>query len=162
MKMKIFGITALVCVFILTGCPTEDDPASMTFFRYAVDPSDAIGKEFTINEDLEFTVNFLIIAPSPSVESLSGLKPGDTVSGKIIDILEPSNARWDGNFTGEAGQMSSSNTTINGMLGTLNVPLSLTYEKTDGVINAVTLAFGNHSLAAAAQDLLGGTFIRKQ
>jgi hypothetical protein len=151
-KIRLFGLMALaVLLCVLTGCPEEKTPESMTFVDDLKNPA----KQFTIDEDFIFNVKFII--PSETEKVLT-IEAGDEVSGKITET----NTAWNSNLTGVASQMSSTNDTINGAVAVLPITISLTYTKAEGEITAVTVAFpGEDAIIQQAQRLMGATYHRK-
>jgi len=149
-KFNLFTITALVLLLsILAGCGDDDD-ASMTF----VDKLESPGKEFTIDSKLNFKVTF--VNPT-STEQAMTIRKGDEISGKITEA----SAAWNKNLTGVAAQMTSTNMMINGAIGSLEVPISLTYSKTGNEITSVTVTFSGSGIAEIAGGFMGATYYRK-
>ncbi|MDR0474088.1 MAG: hypothetical protein LBH43_10510 [Treponema sp.] len=150
-RVGLFGITALaVLLCVLTGCPEEKIPESMTFVDDLKNPA----KQFTIDEDLNFNVKFII--PSAAEKAMT-IEAGDEVSGKITET----DTAWNSNLTGLASQMSSTNDMINGAVAVLPITISLTYTKAEGEITAVIVAFpGEDAIVQQAQKIMGATYLR--
>jgi len=159
--MKKIGLTALIALLlcVLAGCPNDDGgknggktPASMTF----VDNPDNPAREFTIDENLNFKVNFI----QPEGMALAyGLEKGDVISGKITDT---GGAAWNSDLTGVAEQMTATNPTFAGAMPGIKVTISLTYTKVEDVITAVNMELKGEDVAAIADMLMGGTYYIKK
>jgi hypothetical protein len=156
-KFSILGIMALVALLlcVLSGCPAEDEektPASMIF----VDDLDNPAKQFTIDENFNFKVTF--INPN-AMEAAMQLNPGEVISGKIKEA----DAAWNSDLTGLATSMSSTNSTINPVVGDIGpIAVSFVYTKEGSAITGVTLAFlGEDAMSLMAQMLMGATYLKK-
>jgi uncharacterized lipoprotein YehR (DUF1307 family) len=154
--MKKFLMTALAMLMLcmLTGCPDEakdDKPESMTFVDNLANPA----KEFTINSKLNFEVKFII--PN-AMETGMGIIADEVISGKI----KKATAAWNKDLTGDAVDMSSTNSTINTAVGGLEFEISLDYTEIAGEITSVTLDFpGSAGLVSVAKSLMAKTYIKK-
>jgi hypothetical protein len=124
----------------------------MTFVDNIGNPA----KEFTVDANFGFRVRF--ITPN-ALESSLQVRAGDVISGRVTET-EPGTI-WNEDLTGVAAQMTASNPVIDGAMPTIQVVISLAYTKAEGVITEVTVALEGAGVAAIAQTLMGGTYIRK-
>ena len=144
-NLKVLGIAVLVLLtaFSLIGCKDPDsDPESMTF--------EDTNKEFTINENFEFKVTFK--------NNYMVFQAGQKVSGEIINR---NSNNWKNDFTGTAHSMSSDNSMVNSLLGSMDLKISLDYDT-----NTVTVSFPDASQDPSnpntqAQAMMGGTYTKK-
>jgi len=152
---KLFTIALLVLMLsVLGGCKDDDtsEPASMTFV------DDENTKEFTIDENLNFTTKFIKETDIMSIK----IKENQTISSKITEASDV----WNNDLTGIAGSMTSTNEFLVGAVDGVQLPISLKYKKSDDdTITAVTVNFtvtNNDYTAEKAQELMSGTYKRKQ
>jgi len=149
-------LSMALCLCFITACTTEEEkPASMVFVDDLANPT----KQYTFNDKFEFTIKYLVINPGTFEAEIAKFKVGDTISGKILNT-DPPKTKWNNDFVGVAGKMTSSNSGINGALMGLTVKMTQTYEKTGGTISEVTLLLEGEGVAEAAQELMGGTYQR--
>lgn len=155
-KITICGIALFLMLlsFILIGCPTEDEDSPSVVGITFVDNLTNPAKELVINNNLSFSVKF--IEPN-ALEAGFNVGPGDVISGKIIEAT----AAWNRDLTGVATQMSSTNSTFASVLPAIDVVISLDYTEVNGEITAIELALEGTGVAAIANTLMGGTYVRK-
>ena len=164
------GIAIFLFFFALSACSNDSEsklqPASITF----VDSIDDTSKEFTINEKFEFKVKFVKVETG-SFEEVFFIKPGDIVSGKIVN---PSGTWTSSPISGTAKNLGSpNNKDLNDPLSSLNklgifVNIILTYNKIGDEINSVTVGFPDpgddyeevQMIAQMSEELMGGTYYK--
>jgi len=181
MKMKKIAVcaamVALLFMGVFAGCQTDSGapdliwPSSMTF---ADNPSDP-GRIFTINEDLEFNVEFVNLDGfDPELaEAFAGLgiTPGVVVYGEVD--VGSGNAWTSTIITGMAGGMGAypPHPALDTMLPDINIEIALTFTIANNNIASIDVVFPaavyedpehpNYDMFAGISMLLmGGTFHR--
>ena len=163
-KIVVLGITLVLLLGILTGCPngngSQPQPARMVF----VDDINNPNVEFIIDENLRFRVRFIAIPPDIADLDLPGMVPGVVVSGRV---MYTQNSWQDDVISGTALEMSSTGEVLRLILGEINdeggIDIVLTYSPGGGTILNVTVYFPNPTddfLIGASQAMMGGTYIR--
>ena len=162
-KIVVLGITFVLLLGILTGCPNGTEgtqPARMVF----VDDVNNPNVEFTIDENLRFRVRFFYVLPDIANLELPGMAPGVEVSGRVMDTQN----NWqDDVISGTALEMSSNDDLLREILALLNeeggIDIRLTYSPGSGTIHDVTVYFPNpHDIALIeiCNQMMGGTYIK--
>ena len=158
-KVAVLGMIVLFLSIIFAGCSSDSSPESMTF----VDNN--VGREFTINENLEFTTRmpsaylFSILDPALDVTGMTGTT---SVSGRISGA----SGSWTSSpLTGMAGNLTSSNAEIREQLqGLPPVSIVMTYTSSGDAITAVNIAFpgaATDPIAGMSHALMGGSYTRR-
>ena len=182
MKMKKIAVcaamVALLFMGVFAGCQTDSGapdliwPSSMTF---ADNPSDP-GRIFTINEDLEFNVEFVNLDGfDPELaEAFAGLgiTPGVVVFGEVD--VGSGNAWTSTIITGMAGGMGAypPHPALDHMLPGINIEIALTFTIANNDIASIDVVFPAAAydeehpdfdpFAGISMFLMGGTFHRVQ
>ena len=164
----VMALTILFLTCLFTGCIIIEvdykEPEEMVFRGVG---TDGVIKRLTINENLEFAVEFEHIPPSEQAKWEGiGVYPGANVSGKIKDTTN-----WwkDKVINGNAKDMRSNSTFIQGVFTAMQLSLEFKMEyDVAGNPNEAEISFPeaidfgnpNQMLAETSTVLMGGVFDR--
>ena len=150
--IALIGLMVLLIPSIFTGCPSDPEKPleSMTFVDDAADPS----REFTINENLGFTVRFLDIAylfsatdPEFDIDKLDEDELKDLEDMGIIEIsgfVQDTNHSWKSPvIMGTARNMYSNNAGFTELVALISIDIVMGYEYLGGEISAINVAFSD-------------------
>ena len=151
-KLKIFIITVFILplLFALIGCSKNNNtiPESMTFQR--VDD----GMRFTFNSDCGFEAVFL-------TEVFGGVfSPGEKVWGKITSDDDWRKDIFQGRIRLGAMSTDSSTFGVPLLIKGVDPQATLTYSKTNGVIDGVSIVFNLDDIntTAMVNGIIGGNY----
>ena len=149
-KFRFFGIAVLVLsmLFAVIGCKKDPDPpASM---KFKMDDNSA---EFTIDENFEFNVKFLVDGGFGGI-----ISAGETVSGKIKNA---SPNTWNSTFQGIAYSMSSDNSLVDFGVSTMEIKIQLIYTGNTLVVNFPDMTMDPSDPNTQAYGLMGGSYTKQ-
>ena len=165
-KIIVLGITLVLLLGILTGCPNGNENQPQSARMVFVDDINSPNVEFTIDENLRFRVRFITFDTlDPDFADLPGMELGVEVTGRVMNTQDS----WQDNvISGTALEMSSSNELLRAILAEINdeggVDIRLTYSPGGGTILSVTVYFpnptGDDSLAEICQIMMGGIYFK--
>ena len=171
-KAVLLGIAVFLLSFIFAGCSTDSSPDSMTFVDNIADPS----REFTIDENMRFTVKFIkveylfsVIDPEFDIDNLDEDQLNELEAMGIIAIsgvVRETNNTWTSAIImGTAQNMYSNSPEFTELVDGITVDIVLSYEPPEGEITAINVAFadptGTNLYTDMSTALMGGRYIRR-
>ena len=149
-KILVLTVFILPLLFALTGCLKNKDsaPESMTFQR------EDNGMRFTFNSDCSFEAVFL-------TEVFGGVfSPGEKVWGKITSDDDWRKDFFQGRIRLGAMSTDSSTFGVPLLIKGVDPQVTLTYSKTNGVINGITVVFylDDINTTAMVNGIIGGNY----